>query len=177
MGTGRVVSAPVATAPPADLELTPLDGEGRPLAEWLTTFRLVTVVIDPFTWESSWLLKTAGRVLSAYADADCRTAFLVTGNEDEARQFLGPWTERILTFTDPDRAAVKALGLEHLPALVHIAQDGTLVGVAEGWNAPEWNEVTHELSRLLKWSTPVVPAHGDPGPFEGSPALGAPADA
>ena len=81
MGTGRVVSAAVATAPPADLELTPLDGEGRPLAEWLTTFRLAVVVIDPFTWESSWLLKTAGRVLSAYADADCRTAFLVTGNE------------------------------------------------------------------------------------------------
>ncbi len=167
----------MATAPHADLELTPLDGEGRPLAEWLTTFRLAVVVIDPFTWESSWLLKTAGRILSTYADADCRTAFLVTGNEDEARQFLGPWTERTLTFTDPDRAAVKALGLEHLPAFVHLAQDGTLVGVAEGWKAAEWSEVAQGLTRVLKWSTPVIPANGDPGPFEGSPALGAPADA
>ena len=154
-----------------------MDGEGRPLAEWLTTFRLAVVVIDPFTWESSWLLKTAGRILSTFADADCRTAFLVTGNVDEARQFLGPWTERILTFTDPDRAAVKALGLEQLPAFVHLAQDGTLVGVAEGWQAAEWSEVAQGLTRVLKWSNPVIPAHGDPGPFEGSPALGAPADA
>lgn len=167
----------MATAPPADTELTPLDGDGRPLAEWLTTFRLLTVVIDPFTWESSWLLETAGRILRTYADADCRASFLVTGNADEARQFLGPWTERILTFVDPDRAAVKALGLEHLPAFVHIAQDGTLVGVAEGWNAPEWHEVAREASRVLKWSTPVIPSHGDPGPFEGTPALGAPAEA
>lgn len=167
----------MATAPPADLELTPLDGDGRPLAEWLTTFRLLTVVIDPFTWESAWLLDTAGRVLRTFADADCRASFLVTGTADEARQFLGPWADSLLTFVDPDRAAVEALGLEHLPAFVHIGQDGTLVGVAEGWDAPEWRAVAQEAGRLLKWSVPVLPAHGDPGPFEGSPALGAPADA
>ena len=68
-------------------------------------------------------------------------------------------------------------GLEQLPAFVHLAQDGTLVGVAEGWQAAEWSEVAQGLTRVLKWSNPVIPAHGDPGPFEGSPALGAPADA
>ncbi|MCB1017467.1 MAG: hypothetical protein KDB10_20440 [Acidimicrobiales bacterium] len=167
----------MATAPPADLELTPLDGDGRPLAEWLTTFRLVAVVVDPFTWESSWLLETAGRILRTFADADCRTAFVVTGNADEARQFLGPWTERILTFTDPDRAAVRALGLEQLPAFVNIAQDGTLAGVAEGWQPDEWRAAAQDAGRVLGWSTPVIPANGDPGPFEGSPALGTPADA
>src|SRR5690606_10989528 len=107
----------------------------------------------------------------------CRTSFLVTGNADEARQFLGPWTDRILTYVDPEREVVKALGLERLPAFVHIAQDGTLAGVAEGWNASEWSAVAHEASRVLKWSTPVIPSQGDPGPFEGAPALGAPADA
>lgn len=167
----------MATAPPADTELTPLDGDARPLAEWLTTFRLVTVVIDPFTWESSWILDTAGRVLRTFADADCRVSWLVTGDAAQARQFLGPWADEILTFADPDRTVVKALGLEHLPALVHIAQDGTLIGVAEGWDAAEWHEVTQELSRLLSWSNPVLPAHGDPGPFAGTPALGAPQDA
>jgi hypothetical protein len=167
----------VATAPPADTELTPLDGEARPLAEWLTTFSLVTVVIDPFTWESAWILDTAGRVLRTFAEADCRVSWLVTGDAAQARQFLGPWADEVLTFTDPDRAMVKALGLEHLPALVHIAQDGTLVGVAEGWDAAEWKAITTELGRLLSWSSPVLPAHGDPGSFEGTPALGTPADA
>ena len=46
-----------------------------------------------------------------------------------------------------------------------------------GWKAAEWSEVAQGLTRVLKWSTPVIPANGDPGPFEGSPALGAPADA
>ena len=167
----------MATAPPADTELTPLDGEGRPLAEWLTTFSLLTVVIDPFTWESAWILDTAGRVLRTFGEADCRVSWLVTGDEAESRQFLGPWADEILTFTDPDRTVVKALGLDRVPALVHIGQDGNLVGVAEGWDAAEWQAVTNELGRILSWSTPVLPAHGDPGAFAGTPALGTPADA
>lgn len=167
----------MATAPPADTELTPVDGEARPLAEWLTTFRLVTVVIDPFTWESAWILDTAGRVLRNFAEADCRVSWLVTGDAAQARQFLGPWADEILTYVDPDRAVVKALGLEHLPALVHIAQDGNVIGAAEGWDAHEWSAIAHDLGRLLSWSTPVLPAAGDPGAFAGTPALGAPPDA
>src|SRR6056297_1293398 len=40
---------------PTDLTLTPLDvrsgglGDGRPLSEWLTTFHLASVVLDPYT--------------------------------------------------------------------------------------------------------------------------------
>jgi hypothetical protein len=141
------------------------------MREWLTMFHIAVVVVDPFTWESSWVLETAGRVLVNYRDADCRIAWIVTGTADEAAQFLGPWSERILTFADPDREAVKALGLERLPAFVHINQDGTVAGAAEGWDPYEWRTIAEELSRRMSWSVPALPQAGDPGAFEGSPAL------
>jgi hypothetical protein len=34
--------------------------------------------------------------------------------------------------TDPDGSFVRSLGLTHLPALVHLRQDTTLVDAAEG---------------------------------------------
>src|SRR5215210_1664815 len=104
-------------------------------------FHLVFVVVDPFTWESSWLLDTTGRIFETYRGADCRVAWLVAGTADEASTFLGPWAEEFLTFADPDRVAVKALGLEKLPAFVHINQDGTLAGAAEGWDPYEWRPI------------------------------------
>ena len=56
-------SLAVATDPPADLLLAPIDGEPTTIADWLTTFQLAAVVLDPFTNESAWILDTAGRVL------------------------------------------------------------------------------------------------------------------
>lgn len=158
-------------AAPGELELAPLKGEARTLEEWLTTFQLVFVAIDPFTHESAWILETAGRILREYRGADCRVAWLVTGTPDEARRFLGPWAQEVLTFTDPDREAVKAFGLEALPALVHVRQDHTVLGAAEGWDPTEWRDITTELSKRMSWSKPNVPDLGDPAPFEGSPAL------
>ena len=122
----------MATDPPADLTLAPINGEPRSLDDWLTTFQLAAVVLDPFTNESAWLLETAGRVLLHFTGADCRVAFVVTASADEARQFLGPWVDKILTFADPDRAFVKALGLNEVPAFVHIRGDRKVVGAAEG---------------------------------------------
>lgn len=163
----------MATDPPGDLLLTPLGGESRPISGWLTTFHLAIVVLDPFTNESAWILDTSGRILETFRGADCRVAFLVTGTADEARQFLGPWADRVLTFADPKREAVKALGLNELPAFVHIRQDGTVAGLAEGWDPVEWRQVAEGLSRVMAWSRPVIPAAGDPSPYAGSPALGA----
>ena len=37
--------------PSPDVVLTALDGDARPLEEWLTTFHLASVVLDPFTNE------------------------------------------------------------------------------------------------------------------------------
>jgi hypothetical protein len=162
----------MASDPPADLQLTPMGGEPHSVADWLTTFHLCTVVLDPFTNESAWILETAGRLLETYGAADVRVAFLVTATEDEARQFLGPWTKRLLVFTDPDREAVKALGLEELPALVHLNISGAVEDSAEGWDPDAWRRVAETLSRILGWNRPVIPAPGDPAPFAGSPALG-----
>lgn len=162
----------MVTNPPGDLQLTPLNGTARPLREWLTMFHLAVVVLDPYTSESAWLLPTAGRILRDYDQADCRVAWLITCEPADSRRFLGPWAREILTFTDPDREVVKALGLERLPAFVHIDQGGTVVGAAEGWEPLEWRAVATELSRVMSWSRPVIPAYEDPAPFAGSPALG-----
>jgi hypothetical protein len=163
----------MATNPPLDLTLTPLRGQGRTLEQWLTNFHLCVVVLDPYTNESAWALESAGRVLSDYAQADVRVGWVVTADADDAVRFLGPWSERLLTFADPDREVVKALGLAELPALVHINMSGAVEGVAEGWNPEAWREdVFVNLSRLLSWTVPALPVPGDPVAFAGSPALG-----
>jgi hypothetical protein len=162
----------VATDPPADLILAPINGESRTIAEWLVTFQLAIVVLDPFTNESAWLLEPAARILTHFEGADCRVAFLVTGTADEARSFLGPWADKILTFADPDRAAVKALGLNELPAFVQIRGDRKVVGVAEGWDPSDWNAVARGLALANAWSAPLIPGPGDPSPYAGSAAAG-----
>jgi hypothetical protein len=162
----------VATDPPTDLLLDPINGEPRTVEEWLTMFRIAAVVVDPFTNESAWLLDTAARIMDNYEGADVRVAFLVTGSDAEARAFLGPLSERFLTFSDPDRVAVKALGLNELPALIHIRHDGKLVGVAEGWDPDEWRAIADDLAKKTSWSRPLIPAPGDPAPYAGTAAAG-----
>lgn len=163
----------MATDPPADLTLTPINGEPGTIRDWVTTFQLAAVVLDPFTNESSWLLETAGRVLLHFNEADCRAAFIVTGTADEARQFLGPWAEKVLTFADPDRVAVKGLGLNELPAFVQVRGDLHVAASAEGWDPPQWRAVAASLGKAMSWSTPLIPEYGDPSPYAGSAALGA----
>lgn len=161
----------VATDPPPDLVLAPLKSESRTVRQWLTNFHLVFVALDPRAKESAWILPTAARILSTFDQADCRVAFLVTAHPDAARRFLGKWADQILTFTDPDREAVRGFGLQRLPALVHLGTSGSIVGSAEGWDPPQWRRVTANLARLMSWTAPLVPTARDPGPFEGSPAL------
>lgn len=162
----------MVTEAPADLELAPLNGPPKPLRAWLTTFHLVAAVLDPYTSESAWLLPTVGRIFRVYEEADCRVGIVVTCSPEEARQFLGPYAKEFLTFADPDRAFVQGLGLAQLPALVHIRQDLSIAGAAEGWNPAEWRAVTDNLSKAMSWSRPVLPGIADPAPFAGSPAAG-----
>jgi hypothetical protein len=161
----------VATDPPADLVLTPLRGDGRTVKEWLTVFHLASVVIDPYTNESAWVLDTAARVMRDFAEAAVRVNWIVTADADDARAFLGPLTAEFLTFADPDRAAVKAIGLERLPAFVFILMDGTVAASAEGWNPITWRGVANAIATAVKWSRPVIPEPGDPPAFEGTAAL------
>jgi hypothetical protein len=169
---GSVGSLAVATKLSMDLTLQPLDGEARELEEWLTTFHLASVVLDPYTNESSWILKTAVRILEDFRGAHARVNFIVTADADDTRKFLGPLTEQFLVFTDPDRKVVSALGLEQLPAFVFIRVDAEAVAIAEGWNPAEWREVAEAISATTRWRSPVIPAPTDPVAFAGSPAAG-----
>jgi hypothetical protein len=174
--TTRTVPSKVGEKLPADLVLTSLaDGaprQARPVMEWLTTFHLASVVLDPYTNESSWILRAASRVLEQFRDSDARINLIVTAGPVEARAFLGPLANRFLVFCDPDRAAVKAMGLNELPAFVFTRVDGVVAAAAEGWNPPEWEAVADAIAEDTWWTSILVPGPGDPGPFRGSPSLG-----
>jgi hypothetical protein len=161
----------VATNPPLDLQLTPLGHEGRALSTWLTTFHLASIVLDPYTNESSWILDTAARLLRGFAGAAVRVNIIVTCGADEARQFLGPLADEFLVFVDPERTAVSALGLTTLPAFVFVQGDATVPAVAEGWDPETWKKVADTIAHVTSWSRPIIPAPGDPAAYRGTPAL------
>ena len=73
---------------------------------------------------------------------------------------------------DPERRFVDAVGLTTLPALVHVRQDPSIAGTAEGWTPDAWRELTDNLSKAMSWTRPVVPAPTDPRPYPGTPAKG-----
>jgi hypothetical protein len=161
----------VASNPSLDTKLTTLGGETRPLEEWLTTFHLASVILDPYTNESSWVLKTAARILENLRGTDARVNFVVTADAADAKAFLGPLTEDFLVYCDPNRDFVRDLGLSELPAFVFIRLDGTLQACAEGWNPIEWRKVAEHIATTTAWITPTIPVAGDPSPFHGTPAL------
>ena len=175
VAAGNVVGIPcwpVASHPAPGTVLRPLAGPPRPLSQYLTTFHLLVVALDPYTNESAWILDTAGRVLETFASADCRVGWLVAADGDGCRSFLGPWADRFTTFADPDRDLIGQLALGRLPALVALAMDASVIGAAEGWNPTEWQRVTDELARIVRWKGPSLPAPGDPAPYQGTPARG-----
>ena len=122
----------MATNPPPDLVLTPITGHPRTVREWLTVFHLLFVAVNPDNERSAWIVPTASRVLTGYEQADCRVAWLVTGDGADARRLLGRWASEIMTFTDPELNAVKAFGLQTLPAVVHLGMDLVVVNAVEG---------------------------------------------
>ncbi len=121
-----------------------LVGETRPLADWLTTFPLVAVVLDPFTHESAWIL-------------------------DDARRFLGTYADEFLTFTDPDLEVIRGIGIGATPAFALLRHDGTISAKAEGWSPQSWRKVAEAIVALTRWSRPMIPDAGDPAEFTGHP--------
>ncbi|MDP2293669.1 MAG: hypothetical protein Q8M22_21015 [Actinomycetota bacterium] len=155
-----------------DTNLTTIGGESRPLEEWVTTFHLASVVLDPYTNESSWVLKTAVRVLDSFRGADVRVNLVLTCPAEEAKQFLGPLADQFLVFCDPDRTFVRGLGVATLPAFVFVRGDGSVQAAAEGWNSAEWRHVAKVIADNTSWIAPTIPVAGDPSPFHGTPAAG-----
>jgi hypothetical protein len=160
----------VAQDPKLDTVLSSTSDEDRTLGEWLTTFPLAVVALDPYTHESSWILETASRILGAYRGAGVRVGWLVAADDDGARSFLGPLADEFLTFADEDRSLIGSLGLETLPAFVYIRQDGALGSAAEGWDPEQWREVAGAISDVTRWNRPTIGGHDDPAAYEGTPA-------
>lgn len=166
-------SPPVAEAPSESpsIVLDSIRGKGYPLRDWLTSYPLILVALDPYTNESSWILETAGDLLHHYSPADVRVGWLVAADDEGCREFLGPWAERYLTFSDPDRSAILGLGLEILPSLLYIRSDGGAIK-SDGWDPIGWRTITEVMSSHLSWSRPLLPKDGDPLPYPGTPAAG-----
>ena len=80
----------MANAPSLDTQLTPLVGDARPLREWITSFHLASVVIDPYTNESSWILKTASRIMHQFADSAALREQLYRAYVTRASEFGKP---------------------------------------------------------------------------------------
>ena len=135
------------------LELTTSQGVTRTLDDWSTMFQLCLIVLPARAEAAAWI-PVAHRIFATFGDSDCRCAFVVTGGAEVARRLLGQAERDDVTFIDPDQALVTSLGLERLPAFVHLRQDTSLAAVAEGWDPDAWQEVATRLGRAMAWSVP-----------------------
>lgn len=175
-GADAAHAAPIGRQLPPELTLTPLvdgaTGQSRPLMDWLTTFHLASVILDPYTNESSWILRTATRILEPFRGSDARINLIVTSGPKDAKAFLGPLADQFLVFCDAERALVTAMGLTELPAFAFIRVDGVVAACAQGWNPHEWARVADSIAETTWWSSIILPGPNDPGTFRGSPALG-----
>jgi hypothetical protein len=111
----------------------------------------------------------ARRIANVLGDSDCRIVYCVLGDEFIARGVLGDAEREAIVLTDPDGTFVNSLGLTHLPALVHLRQDTTLVDAAEGWDAAAWQRVVDGVARAMQWSSPTIAGADDPPTTPGWP--------
>jgi hypothetical protein len=156
----------MATNPDPSIELATTDGDTRTLAQWCTLFHLCLVILPDRLEASAWV-PVAEKIFATFGDADCHTAFVVTSNAAITKRILGDAEQEWMTFVDPDRALVNGLGLERLPALVHLRQDTSLGSVAQGWDPKTWQSTVKEIAAAMAWTTPELAATGGPAPTEG----------
>jgi len=158
----------VPSNPDPSLKLTSSKGTTRTLDDWSTIFHLCLIILPARPEASGWV-PVARRLFRTFGDADCHTAYCVAGPDQVARRIVGDAENEAIVFVDPDGALVRSLGLERLPAFVHLRQDTTLVAAAEGWDPKEWQRVAREVGKALAWTVPEVAGPGDPGPTPGWP--------
>jgi hypothetical protein len=156
----------VATNPDPALPLTSITGVTRTLDDWATVFNLAIVLLPPRVEAAAWV-PVIDRIYATFGDSDVRTTVCVAANESIARRILGDAADRWLTFCDPDGALASSLGLERLPAFVHLRQDTSLVNVAQGWSPSEWQRVADELAKRQHWTSPQIADPTNPRPTPG----------
>ena len=160
--------AAVAQNPDPQLALTSLKGVTRTLDDWATVFNLAVVIL-PGRREASGFVPVVDRIFRTFGDSDVRTIVCVTSTPAITERILGDVTDRWLVFCDPDGTLATSLGLERLPAFVHLRQDTTLVTAAQGWSPREWQRVADNIAKTQHWTTPVVAGRNDPPPTPGWP--------
>ncbi len=151
----------MAKNPDPALSLTTSRDVTRTLDDWSTMFQLCLVVL-PARTEAAAYVPAALRIFATFGDSDCNCAFVVTGPAELARRILGDVEAQELTFVDPDSALVDSLGLQRLPALVHLRQDTSVGATAEGWDPSEWQRAVREIAKVMAWTVPEVAGSGDP---------------
>ena len=150
------------------LEISSYKGVTRTLDDWATVFNLAIVVL-PDRPEGAAFIPVVERIFATFGDSDARTIVCVPSTPAITKRILGSLVDEWLVWCDPDRALVESLGLERLPAFVHLRQDTTLVGAAQGWSPSEWQRVADEIARHAHWTSPLVSRVGDPSPTPGWP--------
>ena len=158
----------MAQNPDPQLALTSLTGVTRTLDDWTTVFNLALVML-PDRPEARTFLPVIDRIFATFGDSDVRTVVCVPSTAAITRRILGDAADRWLVFVDPEASLAKSLGLERLPAFVHIRQDTTLVAAAQGWSPTEWQRVAGEVAKSQHWTTPQVAGRNDPPPSPGWP--------
>ena len=153
----------MAKNPDPNLELSTAAGVTRTIDDWTTMFHLCLVVLPDRPEAAQWI-PVARRIFGVLGDSDARTAYVIPSTAAIAHRILGSEESQAMVFVDPDRAFIKSLALEHLPALVHIRQDTSVGAVAEGWDPPAWQKVAREIAAAMAWSVPDVAPPGVPVP-------------
>lgn len=159
----------MAQNPDPQLQLTSLRGVTRTLDDWATVFNLAIVLLPGRPEASGWV-PVVDRIFRTFGDSDVRTIVTVAAPPAVADRILGEGAaDRWLVFCDADGALAASLGLERLPAFVHLRQDTTLAAVAQGWSPREWQRVADEIAKAQHWTAPVVAGRDDPPPTPGWP--------
>jgi hypothetical protein len=158
----------VAQNPNPQLQITSYKGVTRTLDDWATVFNLAIIVV-PDRPEGSQFVPVIERIFATFGESDARTIVCVPTSAAITKRILGDAVDRWLVWCDTDRAFVESLGLDRLPAFVHLRQDTTLVTAAQGWSPTEWQRVADQIAKHEHWTSPVVAGRGDPAPTPGWP--------
>ncbi|MBK5288295.1 MAG: hypothetical protein JJE46_07495 [Acidimicrobiia bacterium] len=149
----------MAKNPDPTLDLSTATGVTRTLDDWTTMFHLCLVILPDRPEASEWI-PVARRIFGVLGDSDARTAFVIPSTPAIAERILGDDAGTDMVFVDPDRSFVTSLGLEHLPAFVHIRQDTSVGTSAEGWDPAAWQKVARDIAKAMAWTVPDVAPPG-----------------
>ena len=145
----------MAKNPDPSLKLSTSAGVTRTLDDWSTMFQLCLVIL-PARAEAAVFVPIAQRIFATLGDADCTTSFVVTGPQTVAERLLGHIDGRVMTFVDPDLELVSSLGLERLPAFVHLRQDTSVGAGTDRKRKAEANGDCREESVPIQFSSCVL---------------------